>query len=83
MLDKCSIYEALVVGRGGFEPPTSTTSRPIGRTNTGVDPRGRPLLLFRATSMCIRNYDWFTVDPQQLVSTQLGKEKSKLIGALL
>ena len=31
----------------------------------------------------IRNRDWFTVDPWHLVSTQLGKEKSKLIGALL
>ena len=33
--------------------------------------------------MSIRNRDWFTVDPWHLVSTQLGKEKSKLIGALL
>ena len=26
-----------MVGPGGFEPPTSTTSRPVGRTKTRVD----------------------------------------------
>ena len=26
-----------MVGPGGFEPPTSTMSRPIGRTKTRVD----------------------------------------------
>jgi len=26
-----------LVGPGGFEPPTSTMSRPIGRTKTRVD----------------------------------------------
>ena len=33
--------------------------------------------------MCIRDYAWFMVYPLHLVSTQLGKEKSELIGALL
>ncbi|NDI13788.1 MAG: hypothetical protein EBZ20_10375, partial [Rhodobacteraceae bacterium] len=27
----------ILVGPGGFEPPTSTMSRPIGRTKTRVD----------------------------------------------
>ena len=32
-----AVCRTFLVGPGGFEPPTSTMSRPIGRTKTRVD----------------------------------------------
>ena len=37
-----AVCRTFLVGPGGFEPPTSTMSRPIGRTKTRVDAEKLP-----------------------------------------